>query len=98
MGVQDQRAVRKTLIMGVLNLTPDSFYPPSTVMDPVDALTRARDELIITRATEAEAGWVTSGDGDYFLDGLPADLVTEVALVPPPVRRWPGAGARGPHD
>jgi dihydropteroate synthase len=35
----------KTLIMGVLNVTPDSFYGPSRVSDPAAALDRARQMI-----------------------------------------------------
>lgn len=40
------RTVQKTLVMGVLNVSPDSFYNPSTVTTPVDALARARQATI----------------------------------------------------
>lgn len=51
------------------------------------ALTRAQDELIITRAIDADAGWVTSADAEYFLGDIPTDLVTEVELVHPSLRK-----------
>lgn len=77
MGVQDQRAVRKTLIMGVLNLTPDSFYPPSTVMDSVEALTRAR-EMVEDGADILDIGGESSRPGSD-----PVDAAEELARVVP---------------
>lgn len=41
MGVTEHCVARKTLVMGVLNVTPDSFYGPSTVSSPQSALERA---------------------------------------------------------
>lgn len=67
------------------------------------ALTRARDELIITRAIDTDESWATSADSTYFLADLPRDLVTHVELLHPSLRgrlagrveRHPDANGRG---
>jgi DNA helicase-2/ATP-dependent DNA helicase PcrA len=46
------------------------------------ALTRAQDELIVSRAIEADAGLVTDLDTEYLLGELPTGLVTEIELLP----------------
>lgn len=45
MKVAKRCAVQKTLVMGVLNVSPDSFYNPSTVVTPEDAVARARQAV-----------------------------------------------------
>ncbi len=56
------------------------------------ALTRARDELIITRSIDADHGWVTSEDTASFLEDLPVGLVTQVAHRSPFIGLRPYAG------
>ena len=92
MGVQDQRAVRKTLIMGVLNLTPDSFYPPSTAMDPVEALTRAR-EMVQQGADILDIGGESSRPGSD-----PVDAAEELARVVPLLDAAQGESWKLPID
>jgi len=53
------------------------------------AFTRAQDELIVSRAIDGDAGWVTSADAEYFLGDLPADLVHSIELLPRWLRRRP---------
>jgi dihydropteroate synthase len=59
----------KTLVMGVLNVTPDSFYGPSRVMDPGSALERAR-QMIADGADILDVGGESTRPGS---DPVPAD-------------------------
>lgn len=43
MGLTERCTTKRTLVMGVLNATHDSFYRPSTVTSPEDARTRAAE-------------------------------------------------------
>ncbi len=52
----------KTLVMGVLNATPDSFYAPSRVRDPRTALNRAR-QMIADGADILDVGGESSRPG-----------------------------------
>lgn len=77
MGVTDLRATGKTLVMGVLNITPDSFFEPSTVTSPEDALERAH-EMMADGADLLDIGGESSRPG-----AEPVGLDLELARVMP---------------
>lgn len=77
MGVTDLRATGKTLVMGVLNITPDSFFEPSTVTSPDDALERAH-EMMADGADLLDIGGESSRPG-----AEPVGLDLELARVMP---------------
>ncbi len=60
--VLQQRAVQKTLIMGVMNITPDSFYDGGLITGPDDAFDRAK-RLIEDGADILDVGGESSRPG-----------------------------------
>lgn len=79
---------RRTLVMGVLNATPDSFYAPSTVCDPELALVRAR-EMVQDGADIIDIGGESSQPG-----AAPVGLEKELARVLPIFEVLHGSGVR----
>lgn len=56
------RVADRPLVMGILNITPDSFYPGSRVMDTKDLLTRA-EKMILDGADILDIGGQSSRPG-----------------------------------
>lgn len=83
-----ERATCKTLIMGVLNATPDSFYDASRVRSVEEAATRAVD-MIASGADILDIGGESSRPG-----AAPVDAGEESARVLPLVEALSGRGSR----
>ena len=79
---------RRTLVMGVLNATPDSFYTPSTVPDPASAAARAR-EMVENGADVVDIGGESSRPG-----AAPIGLDEELARVLPVFEALQGSDLR----
>lgn len=78
----------KTLIMGVLNITPDSFYGPSRVPEPQAALDRAR-EMVRDGADILDIGGESSRPGSD-----PVSQDDEVRRIEPVFEALQGQGFR----
>jgi len=86
--VTDASLTRRTLVMGVLNATPDSFYTPSTILDPDSAAVRAR-EMANNGADIIDIGGESSRPG-----AAPTGLEEELARVLPVFESLEGSGLR----
>jgi dihydropteroate synthase len=81
-------AARKTLVMGVLNVTPDSFYGPSRVAGPQAALARAQ-EMVRDGADILDVGGESSRPGSD-----PVDPEEELQRIVPVFEALRGQGFR----
>lgn len=88
MGVENRRAVQKTLIMAVLNLTPDSFYTPSTVRSAEEAVIR------INAAIDDGADIIDIGGESTRPGAKPVTLDEELARVIPVLEALQDTGLR----
>ena len=61
-GARDYDVRTRTLVMGILNRTPDSFYDPGATWD-FDAFLRRADELVRDGADLLDVGGVKAGPG-----------------------------------
>ena len=86
--VTDASLTRRTMVMGVLNATPDSFYPPSSVPDPESAAARAH-EMVEDGADVIDIGGESSRPG-----AAPIGLEKELARVLPVLEALAGSGLR----
>jgi len=75
------RAGTRTLVMGVLNVTPDSFYDGGTHQDPASAIDHAM------RMLDAGADIVDVGGESTRPGSEPVDAETELARILPVIER-----------
>lgn len=76
-GALPRQALHKTLVMGIINVTPDSFYHGGRFQDPAEAAIYAR-QLHADGADIIDVGGESSRPG-----ARPVDLETELARVLP---------------
>ncbi|MFN7955286.1 MAG: dihydropteroate synthase [bacterium] len=72
---------RRTLVMGILNVTPDSFYDGGRALDPDAALDRAR-ALVAGGADLVDVGGESTRPG-----AIPVSAAEELARVAPVIER-----------
>jgi len=77
---------RKTIIMGILNLTPDSFYDGSRFTKPTAAIDRAMEML------DEGADWIDLGGESSRPGATPVSLDEEIKRVIPLVKALAGRG------
>jgi len=77
---------RKTIIMGILNLTPDSFYESSRFSEPEAAIERAMEML------DEGADWIDLGGESSRPGAAPVSLAEEIQRVIPLVKALAGRG------
>lgn len=81
-----------TLVMGVLNVTPDSFYAPSRIAGVAEAVERAK------RAMADGADLLDVGGESSRPGARPVDLDDEIARVIPVIEALTAAGCRTSVD
>ncbi len=87
-GALQELAVKKTLVMGILNVTPDSFYDGGRVASPRAALAHAK-QLVEDGADIVDIGGESSRPG-----AEPVTLTTELERVIPVVELLQGLDVR----